>query len=319
MFRDPTMTAMPDPTNLNARWTDEQETALFKAIIRFKPVGMHKHFRMLAIRQSLLAQGVIDSHDGDQHTDANVLPGQGNTDEAAGADQHTSIPGIWAKLHSMYDLAGLDEREDAILDGGNGDDNGDGDSEEKADVEYYRNFDLPEDEFGPMKDERRLNPDGSRSPSGDPKEESLLPEAPRSAGMRNRARETDDDARSSSPAITASTRGGSTRGGGRSRGRGARGGRVSRLRDEIEESGSRRTSRASNTPADDETVEEDEQSGADEDDDTDDPSATESSMDQEETRKAPPRRGGRRGGGRGQQTRTSSSNARGSTKRARRK
>ena len=313
------MTEVPDPTDLNARWTDEQETALFKAIIRFKPVGMHKHFRMLAIRQSLLAQGVIDSHDGDQGAGANVLPGQGNTDDAAGTDQHTSIAGIWAKLNSMYDLAGLDEREDAILDGGNGDDNGDGDSEEKMDTEYYRNFDLPDEEFGSMKDERKLNPDGSRSPSGDLKEEGLLPDAPRSAGMRNRARGTDEDARSSSPAVAASARGGSTRGGGRSRGRGSRGGRVSRLRDEVEESGSRRTSRASNTPADDETVEEDEQSGADDDEDTDDQSATESSVDQEEKRKAPPRRGGRRGGTRGQQARTSSSNARGNTKRARRK
>ena len=312
------MATMPDATDLNARWTDEQETALFKAIIRFKPVGMHKHFRMLAIRQSLLAQGVIDSHDGDQTAGASVLPGEGGAYDTAGTDQHTSIPGIWAKLNSMYDLAGLDEREDAILDGGNGDD----ETEEKADVKYYRNFDLPDDEFGLMKDERRLNPDGSRSPSGDLHGEFPLPEAPRSASTRNRTRGTDEDARSSSPAVPASARGGYTRGGGRSRGRGARGGRISKLRDEAEESGSRRTSRASNTPADDETVEEpdeDEGSGAEDDDETDEQSATESSVDQEEKRKVAPRRGGRRGGARGQQSRLSSANARGSTKRARRK
>ena len=312
---------MADPTDLNARWTDEQETALFKAIVRFKPVGMHKHFRMLAIRQSLLAQGVIDSHDGDQQTAANVLPDKLGADNAAiAADEHTSIPGIWAKLNSIYDLAGLDEREDAILDGGNGDE----DAEEKGDVEYYRNFDLPDDEFGLMKDERRLNPDGSRSPSSDLREDGFLPEAPRSASMRNRTRGTDEDARSSSPAVAAavSGRGGSARGGGRSRGRGARGGRVSRLRDEVEENGSRRTSRASNTPADDETVEEpdeDDGSGAGDVDETDEQSATESSVDQEEKRKVAPRRRGRRGGARGQQSRLSSGNARGSTKRARRK
>lgn len=94
-------------------WTDEQETALLKAIIKWKPVGkllyvtgppgimirelyltilfyslgVHKHFRMLAISEHLKSQGYAPSN----------------------AD-HMRIPGIWKKLASLYNLEALDER-----------------------------------------------------------------------------------------------------------------------------------------------------------------------------------------------------------------
>ncbi|KAJ5752892.1 hypothetical protein N7520_009809 [Penicillium odoratum] len=121
-------------------WTDEQETALLKAIIKWKPVEF--------------------------------LHSQGYGPTTA---EHLSIPGIWKKLGTLYNLEALNERvskpspnlgisllielfnqEDSVITDMNEDEDGVS--------ERYCPFELPYDEYGDLMFERRLATEGSSSP-----------------------------------------------------------------------------------------------------------------------------------------------------------
>ncbi|OQE41241.1 hypothetical protein PENCOP_c005G01688 [Penicillium coprophilum] len=141
-------------------WTDEQETALLKAIIKWKPVGLHKHFRMLAISDYLKSQGYAPS-----------------------TAEHMRIPGIWKKLGSLYNLEALDEREDSVITDINEDDEGSS--------EMYCTFELPYDEYGDMMFERRLAMEESLSP--------VTSRASRAGGSRRGSTVADTDEPRSSP------------------------------------------------------------------------------------------------------------------------
>lgn len=242
-----TTTETSDPNADISLWTDKQESALLQAIVRWKPVGMHKHFRMIAIRDNLLNQGVI------------------NPD-----DPHTSTAGIWRKLGSLYNLARLDEREDSIIDTA-ADDSSKGSP-------YWRDFELPREDFEELMWQRRLAPDGTASPDLSRRESTVADtDEPRSSPVSGSGR--------------GSVRGGRT---------GRRGGRLSKLQNEIEtEKSSRRTSKAPSV-ADEDQVMEDAEDNEDDQASGEDEEEEESDEQEEEEKRGSTKRGrgGRRGRGR---------------------
>ena len=112
---------LPSPDPVPSAWDDEQEIQLFKSMIKWKPTGLHKHFRIISIHTSMTSHGFA-------------------TEKAP----HTRIPGIWKKLHTLYDLDVLDARENDFLFAD------EPDPLDPAEADAIPEFALPEDDFGEL-------------------------------------------------------------------------------------------------------------------------------------------------------------------------
>ncbi|KAF1913004.1 chromatin modification-related protein EAF7-domain-containing protein [Ampelomyces quisqualis] len=119
-------------------WADEQETQLFKSMMKWKPTGLHKHFRMISIHNDMRSHGFA-------------------TEDAP----HTRIPGIWRKLDQLYELEALDERENQYAFSEDADP-----GDPAATAASMPHFELPEDEFGELMWQKRFR--GEESPASSP-------------------------------------------------------------------------------------------------------------------------------------------------------
>jgi MRG-binding protein len=138
---------------LNEPWADEQETQLFKSMMKWKPtgitpqprheanfnlliLGLHKHFRMISIHNDMRSHGFV-------------------TEDAP----HTRIPGIWKKLNQLYELDALDERENQYAF------SEDPDPDDPDEAVNIPDFELPEDEFGELMWQKRFHRESSAAAS----------------------------------------------------------------------------------------------------------------------------------------------------------
>ncbi|KAI7825145.1 chromatin modification-related protein EAF7-domain-containing protein [Gamsiella multidivaricata] len=131
---------MPDEemSTTENKWDETMEMALFYAAIKFKPVGMHKHFRMINLHKH------FNKH----------------------SPTPCAIAELWEKLGTMYDLQTLDEREDSgmFVDEDEGDEE-DEDEEQGISFKNSEEFVLPLHEFDHLVPEVAPDPSRKSSPS----------------------------------------------------------------------------------------------------------------------------------------------------------
>jgi hypothetical protein len=110
-------------------WSIQQETELFRALCQYKPVGLHKHFRMISIIGFL----------------ANSSP-----------SPHHQVTDIWEKLKTLYDLEGLDQLEYSNSNGSEDASGDEGEDEAKPAEESFEDFDLPFEEYGELMEKQAM-------------------------------------------------------------------------------------------------------------------------------------------------------------------
>jgi MRG-binding protein len=261
-------------------------------MIKWKPVGMHAHFRMLSLWEHMKRYG---------HRAA-----------------HTTPLGIWKKLGSLYNLEVLNEREDVISEGDV--DEGEGEGSEDSDAtrrERWLPFSLSEEEFGPEMWERRIAPKEELEKRDESplrwkwqveQDYGAVEAAMKTKGSKRKRDTTIEDSEGlfildhllghanhsvaeprSSPGLG--------RGNKASRG-GARGPRRSKVHETL---AARGRGRKAKTESADEEEEEDEEEGSEEDDDEDEEGEGSEDQESQPQKRRTSTRGGRgsRGGGRG--------------------
>lgn len=246
-------------------------TVAFCHMLTHPRVGMHKHFRMIALSTHLRHHGY------DPHTEV-----------------HTRVPGIWEKLRTLYDLDTIDEREnDFEVD----------DDKDKAPWAGFSAFSLPESDYGEEMWDRRLVKDEDGSDRGSsPPRLNMSQSPPRQRKGRKRGSavakvrastvEDTDEARSvrSSPAPSSVVRGG--------RSARATRGSISTLKAE-QDDGHESKDRTGDEEQDDEGGDEAEDDTGDGEEAEEEESDDQEEEDNDDVPLVKPTRGGGRGRGRG--------------------
>ncbi|KAF9109806.1 DNA break repair nuclease [Mortierella sp. AM989] len=121
-----------------SNWDETMEMSLFYAATKFKPVGMHKHFRMINLQKQF---------NKNSHTPCTIAE-------------------LWEKLGTMYDLQTLDEREDSgmLVDE---DEEEEEEDDEERDISFKNSeeFVLPLHEFDHLVKDVAQEPSRNPSPS----------------------------------------------------------------------------------------------------------------------------------------------------------